>query len=430
MKKLAIGSLLLFAIATGVNAQDFKKVRSALILSQMKGGESKIEEAKTEYDKASADPKAQGKAETYLLKAEIYGTIAGDETLRAKYPNAGTEALEALKKYLELEPSGEKYKEDNYMGVNGIYTSFFNAGVKDYNAKSWETAFNNFKQLVDISDIMIKNKWTTVTFDTTGYLYAGITAQNAKKEDEAVKYYQRIADMKLKGSDYEHIYVFLPQYYTGKKDETNFAKYVAIGKAVYPEKTFWGDMEFEYNTANLSLDEMAKRFDEQVAANKLTATSAMDFGNFFFNDKRIKELKPDEKKQYTDRAAKAFAKAYELDPNNALAAYNVAVTNYVIWEDAADAASAIKGVTPEIKSKRAAADKVAIAASDNAIAALEKAYQQLTAKAEKTNVEKNSQKTAAKFLAVLYSWRRDKAKGKAAEYDAFDKKFQFYDKQY
>ncbi len=430
MKKITIGLLLLLVSNVTVFAQDLKNARNLLKMSFILGGDTKLEEAKAEIDKAQADPKASTKVEYYLLRTEIYGLLAASETLKGKYPNAAKEGLPALKKYLEMDPSFEKFKEDNYAGINGIYSSFFNNGISDFNAKNWDAAFANFKDVVDVSNIMIKNKWTTSVFDTTAYLYAGISSQNANKEEEALIYYEKLADMKLKDKDYEHIYVFLPQYYTKKKDEANFKKYLNIGKQVYPEKTFWNDMEFEYITSNLSLSEITKKFDDDFAANKLTSATAMDYGNFFFNDKKIKELKPEEKKVYTEKATAAFKKASELDPANVLASYNVAISYYVQWEEAADAASNIKGITPEIKAKRAQADKEAIAVSDKAIDPLEKAYKQLDEKADKSKIEKNSQTTTAKFLAAIYAWRRDKAKGKAAEYDMYDKKMQFYDKKY
>lgn len=430
MKKITIGLLLLMVSNVTVFAQDLKKVRNALTLSFIAGGDAKLEEAKAEIDKAQADPKATAKVDYYLLRAEIYGLIAGNEALKAKYPDAAKQGLPALKKYLEMEPSFEKFKEDNYAGINGIYSAFFNNGINDFNAKNWDAAYANFKDVVEVSDIMIKNKWTTSVFDTTANLYAGISSQNANKEDESLKYYEKLADMKLKAKDYEHIYVFLPQYYTKKKDEANFKKYLNLGKQVYPEKTFWNDMEFEYITSNLLLAEITKKFDDDFAANKLTSETAMDYGNFFFNDKRIKELKPEEKKMFTEKATAAFKKASELDPANVLATYNVAISYYVQWEEAADAASNIKGITPEIKAKRAQADKEAIAASDRAIDPLEKAYKQLDEKIDKSKIEKNSETTSAKFLAAIYAWRRDKAKGKAAEYDMYDKKMQFYDKKY
>src|SRR5215212_9182598 len=98
MKKITIGVMLLVAIGTALKAQDYKKVREAL-------GQSKLEDAKAQLDKVLADPKAEGKAETYLLKTEVLGSIAANEALKAKYPTADAEALTALKKYLELEPN-------------------------------------------------------------------------------------------------------------------------------------------------------------------------------------------------------------------------------------------------------------------------------------------------------------------------------------
>src|SRR3954453_10723815 len=146
MKRITIGFLLLIVMATAAKAQDFKKVRSNLLLSQVgTAGASKLEDAKTELDKTMADPKAASNAEAYLLKAEVYGSIAGNPALKEKYPNADLEGLEALKKYLELEPNEAKLKEDKYTGINGIYGSLFASGVKAYNAKSWDSAYDKFK---------------------------------------------------------------------------------------------------------------------------------------------------------------------------------------------------------------------------------------------------------------------------------------------
>ena len=51
MKKLQLLSMIIL-IALGSNAQDFKKVQTSVLIN-------KWEDAKTEIDKVSADPKAQ-----------------------------------------------------------------------------------------------------------------------------------------------------------------------------------------------------------------------------------------------------------------------------------------------------------------------------------------------------------------------------------
>jgi hypothetical protein len=263
-----------------------------------------------------------------------------------------------------------------------------------------------------------------------GHLYAGITSQNAKLEDEAVKYYTQLADRKVSGPDYQHIYVFLPTYFSGKKDEAQFKKYIALGKEVHPEKTFWNDLAFEFTTANSSLTELVKKYDEADAAGKMTATEYFDYANLFITDKRVKELPAAEKSKYLQKSFQAFAKSSELDASNGLAAFNAGVTHYSMWEELMDAARAIKGTTPDIKAKRAQADKLADASADKTIEWLEKAYSKLEAKANKDKAEATSLKNSAKFLANLYLYRRDRSKGNDAMYDKFDKKFKFYDTKY
>ncbi|WP_018615843.1 hypothetical protein [Segetibacter koreensis] len=430
MKKITIGFLLLFAVGAGAKAQDYKKVRDALVLAQVPGnaGQTKLEEAKTQLDKVLADPKAEGKAETYLLKTEVLGTIAGNEALKAKYPTADVEALQALKKYLELEPNEAKIKEDRYAGVNSAYSSLFSAGVKYYNEKNWDSSFAKFKDVVELGDILTSRKWTTSAFDTTSYLYAGVTAQNAKKNDDAAKYYSKIADRKIGGKDYEGIYDFLTKYYLNNNNQEEFKKYLALAKEVYPNNTMWKDLEFANTTDNAPLEDMVKKFEDADAAKTIDAKGYLDYGDYFINNKKIKDLDPSQRSQYTSKAFYAFSKAADLDTANGLSSYNAGIAAYTLFEDAADSARKIKGVTTAIKSKRALADKQADSAADNSITWLEKSYNTLASKANRTNTEKNVVGKAADLLYNLYIYKRDRTKLlNPKNYDKYDAKSKFYD---
>jgi len=430
MKKITVSFLLLAAIGSGVKAQDYKKVRDALTLAQVPGnaGQGKLEEAKAELDKIAADPKAQGNAETYLLKTEVLGSIAGNEALKAKYPTADVEAFQALKKYLELEPTEAKLKEDRYVGVNSTYGSLFSAGVKHYNAKNWDSASVKFKDVAELGDIMTSRKWTTSAFDTTSYLYAGVTAQNAKKNDDAAKYYSKIADHKIGGKDYEGIYDFLTKYYLNANKQAEFTKYLAIAKELYPTNTIWKDLEFANTTDNASLDDMTKKFQDADAAKTIDAKGYLDYGDFFINNKKIKDLDPSQRAQYTNQAFYAFSKAADLDTANGLSSYNAGVAAYSLFEDASDSARKIKGVTAAIKSKRAAADKQADSAAGRSITWLEKSFNTLSNKATRTATEKNVVGKTADILYNLYTYQRDRSKVIAPKnYDKYDAKVKFYD---
>ena len=430
MKKITIGFMLLFALFTAVKAQDYKKVREAFALAQLPGaaGQAKLEDAKAQLDKVLADPKLEGKAETYALKTEILGTIAGNQTLKAKYPTADVDALAALKKYLELEPTEVKIKEDHYAGVNSAYSSLFSSGVKFYNAKSWDSAFAKFKDVVELGDILTARKWTTSTFDTTSYLYAGVTAQNAKKSEEAAKYYGKIAERKIAGKDYEGIYDFLTKYYLNSNNQAEFTRYLSLAKAAYPSNTMWNDLEFANTSDNAPLEDMVKKFNDADAAKTINEKGYLDYGDYFINNKKIKELDPSKRSEYTEKAFYSFSKAADLDTANGLSSYNAGIASYTLFEDVSDSARKIKGVTAAIKSKRAAADKQGDAAADKSITWLERSYTTLSGKTTRTNTEKNVVGKSADLLYNLYSYKRDRSKVlNPKDYDKYDSKSKYYD---
>ncbi|MCW3106639.1 MAG: hypothetical protein JWQ09_1145 [Segetibacter sp.] len=429
MKRITIGFLLLFVIGTAVKAQDFKKVRNALVLAQMgAGGDQKLEDAKTELDKVLADPKSQGNAEAYLLKTEIYGLIAASNTLKAKYPAADAEGYQALKKYLELEPAETKLKEDRYVGVNGIYSSLFSAGVKEYNAKNWDSAYAKFKDVAELGDMFTSRKWSSSSFDTTSYLYAGVTAQNAKKNEEASKYYGKIAEKKIVGADYEGIYDFLVKYYLNSNNQAEFAKYLALAKEAYPKNNMWNDLEFANTTDNSAIEDVVKKFETADAAKSLTASNYLDYGDYFINNKKIKDLEPAKKVDYTNRAFYSFSKAAELDTANGIASYNAGVAAYTMFEDARENRVKIKGTTADIKAKQAQADKVADAAADKSIQSLEKSFATLSSKAARSNIERNCLSKSTDLLYNLYEYKKDRSRGVAPkDFDKYEAKSKYYD---
>lgn len=429
MKKIAFALFLMFAFSSAVFSQDYKKVRSYLVLAQLpNGGEKQLENAIAEYEKVAIEPKAAGKAETYLLKAEIYGLVSGNETLRAKYPNSNIMAVEALKKYLELEPKEEMLKEDNYLGMNLIYSSVFNDGVKYYNQKNWDSAFVNFKTAAEVGDLFTARKWSNSTFDTAAYLYAGASAQNAKRHEDAIKYYGRIAESKVVGPDYESIYDFLTKYFYNNKNEAEFQKYLALAKSAYPNNPTWADLEFADMIDNIEPAQMLAKFEEAEKSQKLTSSNYLDYGDYFINNKKIKELLPEQKVGYTNKAAYAFSKANELDTANAVALYNSGVAYYSLWQDYYDAAAKIKGITADIKSKRSQADKLTDETADKAIIPLEKAYNSLAARSTRTSAERNVLGKATDLLFNLYDYKKIRSRGvNVKDYDRYEAKAKYYD---
>lgn len=430
MKRITIGVLLLIFIGSALQAQDFKKVRNAMILAQMGGaGDQKLEEAKTELDKLLADPKAQNNPEAYLLKTEVYGSISGNTALKEKYPNADVEAYDALKKYLQLEPAETKLKEDKYAGVNSIYSSLFSAGVKEYNAKNWDAAYSKFKVVAELGDMFTTRKWSNSAFDTTSYLYAGVTAQNAKKDEEAARYYGKIAENKVTGSDYEGIYDYLVKYYLNKNDQAQFTKYLALAKEAFPKNSIWNDLEFANTTDNASVEDVVKKFEAGDAAKSLTPGNYLDYGDYFINNKKIKELDAAKKAEFTNKAYYSFSRAAEIDTaNGGIANFNAGVAAYTMFEEASENRAKIKGTTADIRAKQAAADKIADAAADKSIQSLEKCFATLSAKTTRSNIERNCLSKSTDLLYNLYEYKKNRSRGtNPKDYDKYEAKSKYYD---
>src|SRR4051812_4791150 len=220
MKKLLF-FLLLVTTTFIVNAQNYNDVL-------LKYSTKKYEEAKTEIDKLAADPKASDKPETYLWKLTVNGELYGDSTLRAKYPDAGKEAWDALNKYVEKDPQLAKLKENSAENGNGLravsmlYGKSFDYGRSAFQNKDWNSAFDYFSLCQKVSELIGKYGLNTngkYTIDTTVVLYTGYAAQNAGKQADAVARYKALADWKVNDKDFEDIYKYILDYDMRQKND-------------------------------------------------------------------------------------------------------------------------------------------------------------------------------------------------------------------
>lgn len=455
--------LAMFAITCQlINAQDFKKVQTSFLIT-------KFEDAKIEIDKIMADPKSLAKAETWYWKSKVYAAIGKVAALQTKYPNVVNDADEAFKKYIKLDSTFAQVKEKGAEGFFDIYSTSYNAGIKVFNDKKWEEAAKQFELAIYYIDLIIKNKWTNanIAFDTTSVLYAAYSFQNAANEatvneaarlsklDQAAKYYRILADNKVAGKDYADLYKFLANHYTMTKNEGLFKRYVAMGKELYP-KDPWDELEMEYMDKNYDLTQKTEMYDKENAAGTLSEIKYLQFGDLFVNVKnKEKNLDSSKQQMYTVKAADAFKKAYTKNQQNGIAAFNVGVIYYNIYNDYGDrfdanirAMQALNADRPAEKDpkKKVAADvlfkqktdpfkkanadieKPLMDNLDIAVEWLEKSFTVLKDKSGRTNTEKGVINKTVDFLANLYAYKRDRVRGKDAKaFDAFDAKYKEFD---
>ncbi len=454
MKKILL-TVFAFTCIYAVNAQDLKKVNTVFLLQR-------FEDAKMEIDKAMADPKAAKNPQAWLWKARVYGALFTDDALRAKYPTAVDDGIIAFRKYVELEPSLKALNEDRSV-IDYYYATSFKQGVGYFDKKDWEKAFKFLALSAEMGDMITANNWknNNQKIDTTTVLFSGYAAQNAKKTADAAKYYSRIADLKIKElsgvGDLKDIYHFLVDFYMQEKNQGQFTKYVNLAKELYPgSATLWGDYETEYIEKNYTLAERMGLYDKLDAEGKLTSYQYLAFGNMFYNarDEETTGMDSIQIASLKVKAQEAFVKAYNKDNTNGIAAFNAGLLSYNEWGNIDDAVvsnirkmrdlNSNKSTDKDPKKRAAANTKI-----DNEVAALkkvnvdlekkqqtyadkgiewiEKSYTVLSAKANADRAEKNVVSKSVDYLANLYQWKRDKAKGNQAEYDRYDALYKKYD---
>jgi hypothetical protein len=249
MRKLILFAFLTLT-ATTLFAQNFDDV-----VEKIK--KQKFGEAREKLDKMGTDPKTLSNSDYWFYKAQIYkelGKATSDSALM-------TDALDAMKKYYDIESKQKdesrkmlKSMLESHQTAFDIYSNFFSNGVKKFQAEDWRGAYNNFTKALDAFNYLSKYKITNVPFDTTATLYAGYSAQNGKMVEDAVKYYTIIADHKINDPNYIGLYEYLVSYYQSKKDAANTAKYLALGKSLYPDSKSWTN----YELADLDADKGKK----------------------------------------------------------------------------------------------------------------------------------------------------------------------------
>ncbi len=429
MKKLSLFFLMMMAAAVS-----WSQNYNALTLYYSQG---KFEDAKKEIDKLSKDPKAQDKAETYLWQFIVDAELYSDSTLHQKYPDAGENAIAALQKYTEKEPDLKKLKEQGMRSLSNLYGQSFNYGRDYFKAEDWNNAFKFFNLCQQTSEYIGNHKLNSngnYTIDTTVVLYTAYAAQNAGKMDEAAKRYKALADWKVKDKDYEDIYKYILDYDIRNKNDDSFKKYLALAKEFYPEDmAIWNQIEMNNLTNNSNLEDIVKRYKADDAAGKLKAADYVTYGETFATPDKSQVDKLDSLQQVDLKlaAADAFSKAYKLDSSNGIYAFNAGVLYYGNFAALDDQYFALRGEDAKLKPKRDSVVKKQQEVAMEAINWLEKAYNQLKAKDDRTKSESNSLNRTVDYLANLYLWKRDRSRGTDTKaYDAFDAKYKIFDAEH
>jgi tetratricopeptide (TPR) repeat protein len=429
MKKYFLLSTIVL-LAFFVQAQNYETVKNALILNQYRP-------AKENLDKGMANSKFASKPEAYILKTCVYAGLAMDKTV-SETPEADqlrSDAETAFAKYLEMEPSLTLMKDPVYRnGPINLYSSFYSAGYKDYQKKDWQHSHEKFKKVVDLSDLLIKEKIFNVAVDTNGLILAGVTAESSGNTDDAAKYYSRLADLKISGEGYESVYRFLVNYYFKKNNIPSFEKYKASGKELYPKSEY-----FNYDKIDFAVgleDDFNKKvhgLEEMIAADPNNFKAHESLGEIIYdtlNPRKDDAVPPANAGDLEKKMIAAFTKAAELNPQSELPQLHLAdhyINKSIRINDAREAHTADMkkrtkpgtAASKEDIQKRDALDEEYGNALDAARVPYEKAVEIYTKRVGSlTGPEKQQYKKAIGYLSDIYKYKKERATKAKATADA------------
>jgi tetratricopeptide (TPR) repeat protein len=192
MKKVFL-LLAVICISAGAFAQK-GKVTSAMTLIE----QGTLDKAKEALDQAMTDPKTSNWFNTFFAKGKLCQAVykSDNPKFKAFYTDPLDEAYNAYEKAVQLDPKGGiKKRIITGMVYNALALDLYSQGGTQFDEKDYAGALKSFETQIKITE---SDKYVGIT-DTGMYYNAGLAAANAGKHEEAIKYFEKCAEMKYLG---------------------------------------------------------------------------------------------------------------------------------------------------------------------------------------------------------------------------------------
>ena len=400
-------SLLILLGSSQLFAQSIEDIEG-----QFQKGE--LDKAKASVDAFLAKEKNATKADGWWYKGVIYNEIAKNDKFKNLAPDGRMEAFNAFKKYYELDPKSVRGTLEQHVRLFDIYNGYFDMGVKSFGESKFEEAYLNFKNALTVEEYVAGkgyeyNGFKFPVFDTTLVQNIALSAYRAKKDDEAVVYYKKIADQKIAGKDNVDVYQLLVEYYTKKNDKAGKEKYLALGRELFPNDDRWYQIELE------EVDEKDKKalfakYDEIVPKYPDKYLLSYNYSVEMFNYLYTADKKPEDYKAMQAKLESVLKQTIAAKKDYAEANVLMARHFYNVVYDIQDEQQAIKTNTPADQKKKADIKVRMQAAADQLIPYAQAAYDIYNTKATLKASEKGQFKVTTDLLATAYEVKGDKAK--------------------
>jgi hypothetical protein len=228
----------------------------------------------------------------WFYKGKIYTELA-----RHAMENASMDliapAFDAYKNYQQKSPDNKLMTLDNNIGLFQLYDLCYLRGRKAYSEELYDTAFLFNKKALEIRDYIARknltiNGFTFSALDTQLVYLAGSSAYFARREDESIPYFEKLADAKLTDTVYKDVYSMLANYYIRKNDSAKYSKYLSLGKKLFPDDEYWIGVEF--GQPGTDPVQRFNRYEQLLTkypvAYRLNMDYAIELFNYIYGDKQ------------------------------------------------------------------------------------------------------------------------------------------------
>jgi hypothetical protein len=211
------------------------------------------------------------------------------------------------------------------------------------------------------------------------------------------------------------IYKWVADYYNRKGDKANTAKYVAIGKAKYPNELFFDELVLDDLRKNGPKDSLFAKYDEIIKERPDSAIYFFNYGLelYQYASDTTKGPVPSNAAALTKKAQEMLAQSLKLNPDYPQANLVMGQIFYNQGIETQQQTKTVKGSKPEDIKKRAEIRAEAIKKFDEAVPYFEKIDSLLGKAGELKRADKSALKDAYDLLVTIYEQKKDKEKAAA-----------------
>ncbi|MCF8449168.1 MAG: hypothetical protein K9G49_04785 [Taibaiella sp.] len=337
---------ILIAAAVGMTlpgiAQDKFVVSANLALKSQN-----YDEAKTEIDKAMANPETSEKPKAMFAKAQIYFSLQNVEKYKGSNPYK--EGLKTTIKLAETKPDYEKSTVDQMLILGGFLS--YNEGVKAYNEKKYTESVELMKTVTKIGEMgggkrfekqppnMMKQMDTVVA---DAYLTMANSVYYAGNMDEAIPLLIKVKSNPIRRIP--SVYECLIDAYSRQKNSAQELATIEEARKIFPNDVTLRNYELNYYIKAGKMDELIKRLEDAASKEPNNSDIQFNIATTYLSMASPKDgKKPANSAELFTKSEEAFVRAIKIAPENSGFNYNFGALYFNQATDYNDQINAITG---------------------------------------------------------------------------------------